>query len=87
MLSGEIYKLRNLLDTKTKEIESLIDQNNGIKTNFDVETHDLRAEIASLKERIAENNVFANSEISTLQEQLNNQHFTDIQGLKFHHEN
>ena len=86
-MNGEIHKLRNLLDVKTKEIEALIDQNKGLKRNYDEETHNLRVEVASLKDRIADNNEFANTEISALQDQLNNQHSTDIQGLKFHHDN
>lgn len=87
VLVGEIHKLRGLLDVKTREIEALIDQNRGLKRNFDEETHNLRQEANQLKERIAENNEFANREIAILQDQLSNQHTTDIQGLKFHHEN
>lgn len=63
-MGGEIHKLRNLLDVKTREIEALIDQNKGLKINFDEETQNLRAEITALKERIAENNEFANGEIA-----------------------
>lgn len=65
-MGGEINKLRNLLDVKTKEIEALIDQNKGLKRNFDEETHNLRVEIASLKDRIGENNEFANQEIASI---------------------
>lgn len=59
-MSGEVHKLRNVLDVKTKEIEALIDQNRGLKRNFDEETHNLRVEINALKDRIVENNDFAN---------------------------
>ena len=71
-MTGEIHKLRNLLDVKTKEIEALIDQNKGLKRNFDDETHNLRVEINLLKDRIAENNEFANRELANLHDQLNN---------------
>lgn len=63
-MAGESLKLRGLLDVKTKEIEALIDQNKGLKLNFDEETKNLRIEIASLKERISENNEFSNNEIA-----------------------
>lgn len=63
-MSGEIHKLRNLLDVKTKEIEALIDQNRGLKRNYDEEVHNLRHDLQSLKDRIADNNDFANNEIS-----------------------
>lgn len=65
-MSGEIHKLRNLLDVKTKEIEALIDQNRGLKRNYDEEVHNLRHDLQSLKDRIADNNDFANNEISQL---------------------
>lgn len=78
VMSGEVHKLRNILDVKTKEIEALIDQNRGLKRNFDEETHNLRVEIAALKDRIADNNAFANQEIASLHDQLNAQHATDI---------
>lgn len=87
VMTGELHKLRGLLEVKTREIEALIDQNKGQKRNFDEETHSLRTEMLRLRERIAENNDFANGEISSLVNSLHGQHETDIQGLKFHHEN
>ncbi|KAL4494563.1 hypothetical protein ABPG72_004465 [Tetrahymena utriculariae] len=87
VMNGEIHKLRNLLDVKTKEIEALIDQNRGLKRNYEEETHNLRHDLQAMKDRITDNNEFANSEISALHDQLHNQHTSDIQGLKFHHEN
>ncbi len=44
-MGGELNKLRNLLDVKTREIEALIDQNRGLKMNFDEENYLLRNEI------------------------------------------
>lgn len=63
-MAGESLKLRGLLDVKTKEIEALVDQNRGLKLNYDEDSHNLRNEINSLKERIVENNEFANKEIA-----------------------
>jgi hypothetical protein len=36
-MGGELNKLRNLLDVKTREIEALIEQNRGQKNNFEDE--------------------------------------------------
>jgi len=63
-MAGESLKLRGLLDVKTKEIEALVDQNRGLKLNYDEDSQNLRNEINSLKERIVENNEFANKEIA-----------------------
>jgi len=35
VMAGESLKLRGLLDVKTKEIEALVDQNRGLKSNYD----------------------------------------------------
>lgn len=68
VLVGEAQKLRNLLNVKTREIEALIDQNVGLKNNFEAESRDLRLEISNLRSRIAVNNEYADTEISTLQD-------------------
>ncbi|EGR30632.1 tetrin c, putative [Ichthyophthirius multifiliis] len=87
VMSGEINKLRGLLDVKTREIEALIEQNRGQKVNFEEEVGLLRAEIQALKKKIVVNNNFANAQIQEVKEQLAKQNLQDIEGLKYHNEN
>ncbi len=58
VLYSEIGKIRNLLDVKNKEIDTLIDQNRGLKVNFDTEKAILRQDICGFKEKIAQSNDF-----------------------------
>lgn len=87
ILESELNKLKNLLEIKNAEIQTLIQQNKVQKRNFENELQTVRDENEALKDKILENNRLKEEEIDDIQNKLAKLHTTDIANLKANHEN
>jgi hypothetical protein len=54
-MDGEVEKLKELLDIKNAEIETLIVQNQKQKVNYEDEVNTVRMQFDILKEKMLEN--------------------------------
>ncbi|CAD8082592.1 unnamed protein product [Paramecium sonneborni] len=84
---SEIVKLKNLLEIKAQEIETLINQNQKLKIQSESDISGLRIEIEILRRQILSNEQLHQQENHNIQTNLDNIHNNDTTSLKMTHEN